>query len=264
MTINSVNVSVRPFKLCADNAEKTDDGRVIPDENTLGHKNGSGKNRRLPGMNEDLDRIWKRKVISIVRGLPVNYMLDLAQALCAGGIDLMEITFSQAEPKTWKDTAAAIKAVNEYMQGNMLVGAGTVITNEQLDLAYKAGAKYIITPNVNPVFIRRVKQYGMLAFPGALTPSEIEEAFEAGADAVKVFPAGQLGPAYIKAVRAPLSHIPLMAVGGVNEKNAADFVAAGCCGVGVGGNLVNKHWIMAGEWDKISDLAAEYRRAVDL
>jgi len=145
----------------------------------------------------------------------------------------------------------------------MLVGAGTVIREEQLDMASEAGAEYIITPNTNVELIRKVKEYGLLSFPGAFTPSEIVEAYNAGADAVKVFPVGNLGPAYIKAVKAPLSHIPLMAVGGVNEKNAADFMAAGCCGIGVGGNLVNKNWIEAGEWDKIIALAKEYRKAVE-
>lgn len=129
-------------------------------------------------------------------------------------------------------------------------------------MARDAGAQYIITPNTNVELIRKVKEYGLLSFPGALTPSEIEIAYQAGADAVKVFPAGNLGPSYIKAVKAPLSHIPLMAVGGVNEKNAADFLAAGCCGIGVGGNLVNKAWIEAGEWEKIIALAQEYRKAV--
>ena len=84
-----------------------------------------------------------------------------------------------------------------------------------------------------------------------------------GADAVKVFPAGNLGPGYIKAVKAPLSHIPLMAVGGVNEKNAADFMKAGCVGLGVGGNLVNKDWIENGEWEKITALAKEFMKAVN-
>ena len=79
---------------------------------------------------------------------------------------------------------------------------------------------------------------------------------------LRVFPAGNLGASYIKAIKAPLNQIPLMAVGGVNEKNAAEFMAAGCCGLGVGGNLVNKTWIEAGEWDKITALAAEYRMAV--
>jgi len=210
-----------------------------------------------------LEWIQKSKVIAIVRGLSPEYMVKLAEALYEGGIDLMEVPFNQAKPETWKDTAAAIKAVAEHMAGKMLVGAGTVIREEQLDMASEAGAEYIITPNTNVELIRKVKEYGLLSFPGAFTPSEIVEAYNAGADAVKVFPVGNLGPAYIKAVKAPLSHIPLMAVGGVNEKNAADFMAAGCCGIGVGGNLVNKNWIEAGEWDKIIALAKEYRKAVE-
>lgn len=209
-----------------------------------------------------LEWVQRSRIIAIVRGLSSDYMEKLAEALCAGGIDLMEVTFQQAKPDTWKDTAAAIRAVGTRMEGRMLVGAGTVMTQEQLDMARDAGARYIITPNTVPQLIGKVKEYGLLSFPGAFTPSEIAQAFEAGADAVKVFPAGDLGPSYIKAVKAPLSHIPLMAVGGVNEKNAADFMAAGCCGVGVGGNLVNKRWIEAGEWDRIAALAAEYRKAV--
>ena len=210
-----------------------------------------------------MEWVRKSKIIAIVRGLAPEHMLKLAEALYAGGVDLMEVTFNQAKPETWKDTAAAIHAIGQHMEGKMLAGAGTVLTEEQLQMAIDAGAKYIITPNTNPALIRKVKAAGLCAFPGALTPSEIEAAHEAGADAVKVFPAGSMGPAYIKAVRAPLSHVALMAVGGVNEKNTADFLAAGCCGVGVGGNLVNKDWIAAGEWEKITALAKEYRKAVN-
>ena len=207
--------------------------------------------------------VQERKIIAIVRGLAPEYMTRLAEALWQGGIDLMEVTFSQDRPDTWRDTAAAIEAIGRHMADSMLVGAGTVLTGEQLQLAVDAGARYIITPNTNPELIRRVKDAGLCAFPGALTPTEIETAYRAGADAVKVFPAGTLGPGYIKAVKAPLSHIPLMAVGGVNERNTADFLAAGCCGVGVGGNLVNAKWIQAGEWEKITELARAYRKAVE-
>lgn len=106
------------------------------------------------------------------------------------------------------------------------------------------------------------KSLGLGLFPGALTPTEILTAYSTGADAVKVFPAGSLGPGYIKAVRAPLAHIPLMAVGGVNAKNAADFMRAGCVGLGVGGNLVNREWIENGEWDKITAHAENLMKAV--
>lgn len=213
--------------------------------------------------NTTLEWVCERKIIAIVRGLASAHMLKLADALYAGGIDLIEVTFSQASPETWKDTASAIAAIGGQMQGKILVGAGTVLTQEQLSMAVAAGAKYIITPNVNPALIGKVKEAGLCAFPGAMSPTEIVIAREAGADAVKIFPASTLGPAFIKAIRAPLNNIPLMAVGGVNEKNAAAFIAAGCCGIGVGGNLVNKEWISAGKWDQITALAQEYRKAVD-
>ena len=197
-----------------------------------------------------------------MRGLPTEYMLRLAQAFKEGGIGMMEVTFNQKAPETWKDTAAAISAVKKEFGGDMLTGAGTVITLEQLKIAADAGAQYLVTPTTDAEIIRTGKKQGLGMFPGALTPTEILTAYNAGADAVKVFPVGSLGAGYIKAVSAPLSHIPLMGVGGVNEKNAADFIKAGCCGVGVGGNLVNREWIAAGEWDKITALAKEFERAV--
>lgn len=144
----------------------------------------------------------------------------------------------------------------------MLVGAGTVITPEQVSMTYNAGGHYLVTPTTQPEIIRMGKALGMGLYPGAFSPSEILEAWKAGADAVKVFPAGSLGPGYIKAVRAPLGHIPLMAVGGVNEKNAAEYMKAGCVGIGVGGNLVNREWIENGEWDKVTALAREFIKAV--
>lgn len=211
----------------------------------------------------DLERIKARRIIAIVRGLPSEHMIRLAEALYAGGIDLMEVTFNQADPESWPHTAEAIRSVSGYMGSRMLVGAGTVLNALQLDMAANAGARYIITPNTAPELIRQVKARGLLAFPGAMTPTEVVQAYEAGADAVKLFPAGILGPSYIKAIKAPLSHIPLIAVGGVNEKNSADFIVAGCCGVGVGGNLVNKAWIAQGQWERITALAREYRKAVD-
>ena len=134
--------------------------------------------------------------------------------------------------------------------------AGTVLTEEQLKICEDAGGEYMITPNVNPALIRKCVADGLMAMPGAMTPSEAVEAFNAGASYVKIFPAGVLGPGYIKAIKAPLSHIPLLAVGGIGPDNIADFIKAGCVGAGVGGNLTNKEWIKAGEWDKIAATAA--------
>ena len=209
-----------------------------------------------------LEYIKERKIVAIVRGLSPEYLVRLGHAFEEGGIGLMEVTYNQTAPETWKDTANGIEAVEKEFGDRLLVGAGTVITLEQVSMTYNAGGHYLVTPTTQPEIIRAGKALGLGAYPGALTPTEILTAYEAGADAVKVFPASSLGPGYIKAIRAPLSHIPLMAVGGVNEKNAAEFMKAGCVGLGVGGNLVNKEWIKNGEWDKITSLAKEFRKAV--
>ena len=209
-----------------------------------------------------LEYVKERRIVAIVRGLSPEYLVRLGHAFEEGGIGLMEVTYNQTAPETWKDTANGIEAVEKEFGDRLLVGAGTVITLEQVSMTYNAGGHYLVTPTTQPEIIRAGKALGLGLYPGALTPTEILTAYEAGADAVKVFPASSLGPGYIKAIRAPLSHIPLMAVGGVNEKNAADFMKAGCVGLGVGGNLVNKEWIKNGEWEKITALAKEFRKAV--
>ena len=209
-----------------------------------------------------LEYVKERKIVAIVRGLSPEYLIRLGHAFEEGGIGLMEVTYNQSAPETWKDTAKGIEAVEKEFGDRLLVGAGTVITLEQVSMTYNAGGHYLVTPTTQPEIIRAGKALGLGLYPGAFTPSEILAAYEAGADAVKVFPASCLGPGYIKAIRAPLSHIPLMAVGGVNEKNAADFMKAGCVGLGVGGNLVNKEWIRNGEWEKITALAKEFKKAV--
>jgi 2-dehydro-3-deoxyphosphogluconate aldolase/(4S)-4-hydroxy-2-oxoglutarate aldolase len=139
----------------------------------------------------------------------------------------------------------------------MEVGAGTVTSVELAELAHSAGAKFIISPDSNPAVIRRTKELGMVSLPGALTPSEAMIAHNAGADFVKLFPISDLGVGYVKAVRAPLSHIDFMAVGGVNTDNLKSFLDAGCVGAGIGGCLVNKKWVEAGEFDKITQVAEE-------
>ena len=209
-----------------------------------------------------LEYVQQRKIVAIVRGLKPEYIVRLGHAFEEGGIGLMEVTYDQKAPETWKNTAAAIEAVEKEFGDRVLVGAGTVITPEQVSMTYNAGGHYLVTPTTQPEIIRMGKALGMGLYPGAFSPSEILEAWKAGADAVKVFPAGSLGPGYIKAVRAPLGHIPLMAVGGVNEKNAAEYMKAGCVGIGAGGNLVNREWIENGEWDKVTALARDFMKAV--
>lgn len=209
-------------------------------------------------MKEDIERIVRdTRIIAIIRGFGVDTCLRLAEAYAKGGIRLVEVTFAQKSPETWKDTASAIKAIRERFGGEVRAGAGTVLAEEQLSMCEQAGGEYMITPNVKPALVRECVRRGLVAMPGAFTPSEAVDAWEAGASFVKIFPAGSLGPGYVKAIRAPLAHIPFLAVGGVGPDNIADFMRAGCAGAGVGGNLTNKEWIAAGEWDRIADVARQ-------
>ncbi len=211
---------------------------------------------------ETIQKIDSEKVIAIVRGANAEQAMKVADALYAGGIRLLELTFNMKQPELNPMTASAIKAIGEKYEGKMLVGAGTVTSTELVEMAFASGAKFIISPDVNEQVIRRTVELGMVSMPGALTPTEAMDAHEAGADYVKLFPAGDLGCSYIKSVRAPLSHIKFTAVGGVNENNAADFMKAGVVGLGVGGNLANKQWIENGEYYKITETAKKLVEAV--
>ena len=207
-----------------------------------------------------MELLYKTKLIAIVRNLKSENVLPFANALYNGGIRLIEVTFNQLKPETESETLSAIQQISERLDGCVAAGAGTVMTVRQVELAFKAGAKYIVSPNTDKAVIQRARELGMCAFPGAMTPTEIAAAHEDGASAVKVFPAGTLGAGYIKAVKAPLNHINLLAVGGVNENNIADFIAAGAIGAGVGGSLTKKELIENKEFDRITALAEEYMR----
>ena len=197
----------------------------------------------------------KEKIIAIIRGIEPEKSLKVAQALYDGGIRMMEITYDQRNPDSWETTARSIGEVAKAFEGKMLIGAGTVTSPKLVEMTHAAGGLFIISPNTDPAVIRRTRELGMVSMPGALTPTDVVIAYEAGADIVKLFPVSSLGPDYLKAIKAPLSHIPMMAVGGINEKNIPDYLKAGAMGVGVGGNLANKAWIDAGEYHKITEVA---------
>ena len=209
-----------------------------------------------------IQAIEAEKVIAIVRGVGPEQCMKVADALYAGGIRLMEVTYDQSAPASFQATADAITAIGKAYEGRMLVGAGTVTTVELVELTARAGGKYIISPDVNVDVIRRTRELGMVSLPGAMTPSEVMTAHHAGADFVKLFPASAMGTSYVKAIRAPISHVKLLAVGGINEDNVADFLRAGMVGAGVGGNLANKKWIEAGEFHKITEAAQKLLDAV--
>lgn len=202
--------------------------------------------------------VYEQKIIAIMRGLSAEECVLAAQALVRGGIHLVEVTFDQTSSDGYWETTEAIRRIHETLGDRVMAGAGTVMTAAQVDLAYEAGAKYIITPNVNAEVIYHANQLGLVTMPGAMTPTEAQEAYELGADFVKIFPAGNLGASYIKAIKAPLKHIPLLAVGGIHENNLQEFIKAGAVGLGIGGNLVNQGWIRNREFDKITELAQIY------
>lgn len=202
-----------------------------------------------------LEWVAREKVVAIVRGAESSVCTRVAEALYAGGIRLMEITYDQRSPESWEDTAAAIGQTARRFEGRMLVGAGTVTEPGLVELTHRAGGCFIISPDTNEAVIRRTRELDMVSMPGAMTPTEILTAHRAGADFVKLFPAAGLGPAYLRAVCAPLSHVKIMVVGGIGEKNVGAFLAAGAAGAGVGGNLANRQWIRDGAWDKITQAA---------
>ena len=202
-----------------------------------------------------IQRILDTKVIAIVRGVYGEEALHLAEALAEGGVQLLEVTFDQSHPETHKDTMNTIRNIRLHLGERFLVGAGTVTSAELVEKAADAGALYIVSPNIRPSVVELTRKLNLVSLPGAMTPTEIGMAYDAGADFVKVFPASDLGPGYIKAVRAPLNHIPLLAVGGISAKNIRSFLDAGCCGAGVGGSLVNKSAIAEGRWETLTQEA---------
>lgn len=207
-------------------------------------------------MREDtIQLIQQRKIISIVRSLPLESLVPFAKAVQRGGIHLIEVTFMQDEPNSWERTCESIRLLNDM---GLCAGAGTVLTEQQLRLAHDAGAQYIISPNTDENLIRRTRERDLVSIPGALTPTEIVNAYQYDADFVKLFPADTLGPSYIKTIRAPLRHIPLVAVGGINSSNMQAYIDADCAAVGVGGNLANLSLIRSNSFDQIERLARAY------
>lgn len=208
------------------------------------------------------ERISDTKLIAIFRKVPEDRLVRTAEALVRGGVRVMEVTFDHSRPDSNGTLVRCVRMLRDALGDGVSIGAGTVLTPEEVDIAAGVGAELIVSPNADAVVIRRTKELGLVSCPGAMTPTEIVAAHQAGADFVKLFPAEQLGLPYIKALRSPLGHIPLLAVGGADEKNAADFLRAGACGIGVGGKLVRSDLIVAGDWAALEDLARRFASAL--
>jgi len=210
-------------------------------------------------LNKTLNMIMDSKIVAIVRGVSSQRIVPAIRALKEGGIVCVEVTFSAGSEERSKDTLKSIALLKEEFGDSIALGAGTVLTVQNVHDAAAAGATYMISPDTNEAVIKETKKMGMISIPGAMTPTEIMTAYSCGADIVKLFPAAVLGLGYIKAIRGPITHIPMTAVGGINAENAQSFLDAGCVGVSVGGNLVNNKLIEAGDYEAIKKLALEYK-----
>lgn len=185
----------------------------------------------------------------MVRTDDPDRLIEVAQALCVGGVVCFEITM------TVPNAIEGIQLVAQEMRDSVLIGAGSVLTAKQTHAAVEAGACYVVSPVFKREVVAAAHANGAAAMPGCFTPSENQAAHDAGADVVKVFPAGVLGMSFFKGVLAPLPHLKLMPTGGVSLTNAGDWLRAGAVAVGVGSALVDKQAIAAGDWQTLTDNA---------
>ena len=201
-----------------------------------------------------LGMILESGVVAIMRAKNSDQLLDAAKAVLAGGVNAIEVTM------TTPGALDVIREATSQFGSEVLFGVGSVLDPETARAAILAGAKFVVCPTLNLKTIEICKRYSIPVMPGAYTPTEILTAWEAGADVIKVFPASIGGPAYIKAVKAPLPHIRMAAVGGVDLNNTADFFKAGVEVVGVGGELVNQKLLDARDFAAITERARGFRQ----
>lgn len=209
-----------------------------------------------------LEWIRENKIVIILRGVGKEKVLKLAEALYEGGIRLVEVTFDQKKQVSDRETAEIIGELVRHFGDRMAIGAGTVLTKEQVQLVHEAGGTFIISPDVCEEVIRETRALNMVSLPGALTPTEIMTAKRFGADMVKLFPAGEMGISYIKAVKAPLSEVELIAVGGINIENIRDYAKAGVSGFGISTGILKKDLLEAENYEGIQALAKAFTEAV--
>jgi 2-dehydro-3-deoxyphosphogluconate aldolase / (4S)-4-hydroxy-2-oxoglutarate aldolase len=195
-------------------------------------------------------------VVAVVRLDDLSRAVPLTEALVAGGVRAVEFTFTNP------DAAAAITAAHEGLGGRALIGAGSVLDAETARVAILAGAAFVVTPTVSLPVIEICNRYGVATVIGALTPTEILTAWQAGATYVKVFPASLGGPRYLRDVRGPLPQVKLIPTGGVDAANAGEFIRAGAVAVALGSNLVDARSVANDDWPTITERAQAIVAAV--
>jgi 2-dehydro-3-deoxyphosphogluconate aldolase/(4S)-4-hydroxy-2-oxoglutarate aldolase len=201
---------------------------------------------------ELMQSLSREKIVAIIRGISAESGDATAKALADGGIVFLEVTLN---------TDGALNMISRFRadyEGRLRIGAGTVLDLGQAKEAVAAGAEYIISPNLDEEVVYYGVEQGVEVWPGTMTPTEIVRAYKAGASAVKVFPMGSLGINYLKEIRAPLNHIPMVATGGVNLQNINSVLDAGAIAVGLGGNLVDKQLVKNSKFDELRKLAQAY------
>ena len=212
-------------------------------------------------MNATLEMLLHRKVLAVIRDVSSDSIIPLVWALTDGGVGCVEVTLDSASEENTEDALQSISKLDKEFGDMITLGAGTVLSPNNVRRAAQAGARYIVSPDSNEEVIKETKSLGLVSVPGAMTPTEILRAWEWGADIIKLFPASVLGYDYIKAIKVPIRHIPLFAVGGVNQHNAREFLEAGCDGIGAGSYLINKKLIDAKDYFAIRTIAKEYAMA---
>jgi 2-dehydro-3-deoxyphosphogluconate aldolase/(4S)-4-hydroxy-2-oxoglutarate aldolase len=201
---------------------------------------------------QQLRRILDGGIVAVVRAPDNRRLVEVCQALCEGGVPVVEITM------TVPDAIDVIRHVRHELGERVLLGAGTILDPESGRAAMLAGAEFLVAPTVNLEVIRLCRRYDKVVMPGAFTPTEVLSAWEAGADIVKVFPAEVVGPAYFKALCGPLPQVRLMPTGGVDLNTAGEFLRAGACCLGIGSQLVEPKAVASGDFDRLRTLARQY------
>ncbi len=206
---------------------------------------------------EQMQRIEECGIVAIIRANSSNELIKAAVAIQSGGVDVIEITM------TTPNALQVIGDVSERLGNAVLIGVGSVLDAETARTAILAGAEFVVSPVTKPEVIEICNRYGKVVIPGAFTPTEILSAWETGADYVKVFPSSGVGSSYIKDIKAPLPQIPLIPTGGINVKNAAEFIQSGAAALGVGSALVSSDIIESGDFAVLTERAENLVAAVN-
>ncbi|REE69689.1 2-dehydro-3-deoxyphosphogluconate aldolase/(4S)-4-hydroxy-2-oxoglutarate aldolase [Paenibacillus taihuensis] len=209
-------------------------------------------------MSQMLERLQQEKIVAIFRFIEDQYADQAAQALLDGGISLMEITMNTDGATTM------ISRWREKFGDKAGIGAGTVLDLDMAKEAVAAGSQFLIAPNLDESVVDYGLKTGVPVWPGVMTPTEIVRAWKAGAELVKVFPMASLGLKYLTEIRAPLNNIPMLASGGVDLDNIAEYFKAGACGVGMGSKLVNMDWVRSGRYDLLTERARQFVEAASV